>query len=376
MEEAGKYYNSLHPNVTVNVVETSQLDIQAKFNTAFASGQTSTLPDIVCAEDYLTMKNLVTFPGKFLPYDGKIDLSQFLDFKVQTGTYNGNHYSLPLDNGVAGQFVRKDIVEQAGFQVSDFDDLTWEQYIEKGRIVKQKTGITMLSTEDYAIIELMVRSTGNWYFDAQGKVNIRNNPVFKRIFELIKEMVDAGVLMRTPSWDAYVATVNNGSVAGVVNGCWMIGIINQEPSQSGKWRLIKPPRLSSFNSVNYSNVGGSNWMVLANTKYPDTAFDFLKTCYAEVNSPIHKVFQGVGYLTCFIPAAGLSFNNDPFPFFDGQRLYTDLSGYAKSVPVINYGAYTAEAREACTSALQEYLNGTSVETALNSAHRKVEFLTQ
>lgn len=51
MEEAEKIYQKDHPDVKVNVVETSWEDIQTKLTTAATSGQTDTLPDIILMND-------------------------------------------------------------------------------------------------------------------------------------------------------------------------------------------------------------------------------------------------------------------------------------------------------------------------------------
>jgi lactose/L-arabinose transport system substrate-binding protein len=45
---------------------------------------------------------------------------------------------------------------------------TWERFIELAKIVKEKTGIPMLSgtSNSSDLPSLMLQSTGTWYFDA------------------------------------------------------------------------------------------------------------------------------------------------------------------------------------------------------------------
>ena len=141
MNEAAKIYKADHPNVTVNVVETPWNDLQQKLITSLSANATSNLPDIILMQDNAIQKNVMTYPEAFVALNGKMDLSQFAQFKVDVGTIDGKHYGVPFDNGATGTFIRRDIVEQAGLKVSDFNDITWERFIELGKIVKAKTGI-------------------------------------------------------------------------------------------------------------------------------------------------------------------------------------------------------------------------------------------
>ncbi|MDR1948869.1 MAG: extracellular solute-binding protein [Spirochaetaceae bacterium] len=375
MQEAAKLYMQAHPNITVNVVETPWDDVQSKLITAVSSGQTASLPDIISMQDNAAQKNIINFTDAFIPFDGRIDLSQFAKFKVDIGSYNGKNYSFPLDNGASASFIRKDIVEQAGLKVSDFNDITWERYIELAKIVKQKTGIPMLSgmSNSSELPSLMLQSTGTWYFDAQGKANLQNNAPLKRILELNKEMIDSGIYIQVPDWNSYIATLNKGTVAGTINGCWIIGSIRAEASQSGKWAMVNTPRLSGYNSVNYSNNGGSSWMVLSNSRHPDVAMDFLNSIFASP-SPIHDIMLNTGLLSCWAPAGQSSLFTQSQEYFGGQKVFEELMAYAGKVPPINYGVYNYEARDAISRALTEYLQGSSLDSVLATAQKNVEFL--
>ena len=65
MEEAEKIYQKDHPDVKVNVVETSWEDIQTKLTTAATSGQTDTLPDIILMNDTALLNNVKNYPDLF-----------------------------------------------------------------------------------------------------------------------------------------------------------------------------------------------------------------------------------------------------------------------------------------------------------------------
>jgi lactose/L-arabinose transport system substrate-binding protein len=376
MNEAAKIYGQSAPNVTINVVETPWDDIQQKLITSLSARQTDNLPDIILMQDNAIQKNVMNYPNAFLPVNDKVDISQFAKFKLDVGSVDGKNYGVPFDNGTTGTFLRRDIVEAAGLQVSDFNDITWERFIELGKIVKEKTGIAMLSTvanaPDYIMI--MLQSAGVWLFDDQGNPYIQNNAVLKRGMEVYKELVDTGVCLPTADWNAYIATLNNGTVAAVINGCWIVGSITAESSQAGKWAVVNTPKFSTFQSANYSSQGGSGWMVLANSKNPDVAMDFLNKTFAGSVALYETILPTSGAIATWLPAANSPVYAQPNAFFGGQKIYEDLVAYAGKVPLVKYGAFNYEARDAVARAIVEYQQGASLDAALTTAQKNVEFL--
>jgi lactose/L-arabinose transport system substrate-binding protein len=374
MDEAAKIYKRTNPNVTVTVVETAWADLQQKLLTALSSGQTGSLPDIILMQDNAIQKNVTTYPKGFLPVNGKVDVSQFAQYKVDVGTINGQIYGVPFDNGATATFIRRDLVEQAGLKVSDFNDITWERFIELGKIVKQKTGAAMISAvgNENDIIPLMMQSAGTWFFDSQGKVNIVNNAVLKEAVKQYKAMVDAGIILLTADWNAYIGSLAN--VASTINGCWIVGSISAQTDLAGKWAVVNTPKLNVSGGVNYSSVGGSSWVVLGSTKYPDIALDFLSKTFAGSTELYETILPSSGAIATWLPASKSPVYGQPNAFFGGQKIYEDIVDYAGKVPKIKYGLFNYEARDAVARALAEIIQGTPVDTALANAQKNVEFL--
>jgi lactose/L-arabinose transport system substrate-binding protein len=376
MNEAGKIYHRDHANVTVNVVETPWNDISQKLTTSLSAKQTDSLPDIVLMQDNAIQKFITTYPNNFLPADGKVDLSSFAQYKVDVSTINGKPYSVPFDNGATATFLRGDIVEQAGLKVSDFDNITWDQFIDLGKTVKSKTGIAMISAvgNENDLVPIMLQSAGYWFFDDSGKVYIADNPALKEAARVYKAMVDAGIIMLVADWNAYIATLNSGTVASTVNGCWIIGSISAEASQSGKWAAVSTPRLNISGGVNYSNAGGSSWVVLANSKNPDTAFDFLASTFAGSAELYDTILPSSGAIATWLPASKSPVYAQPSAFFGGQKIYQDIVEYAGKVPKVKYGVFNYEARDNVALALADIVKGTAIDAALAKAQKDTEFL--
>lgn len=44
-------------------------------------------------------------------------------------------------------------------------------------------------------------------------------------------------------WDQYIASMNKGTAAGVIQGCWIMSSIQAADDQAGKWSIVNMPKL-------------------------------------------------------------------------------------------------------------------------------------
>lgn len=121
------------------------------------------------------------------------------------------------------------MLEQAGFTVDDFTDITWNDFMEKAKVVKEKTGQPILTSQAGSpdLVMEMLQSCGESLFNEDGSVNIVDNKALKPILEIYSQMVKDGTLVEVTDWDQYIASINNGTTAGVINGCWIMASIQQ-----------------------------------------------------------------------------------------------------------------------------------------------------
>ena len=146
MKEAEKVYQKDHPDFKLNIVETPWNDVQTKLSTAATSGDLSTLPDIFLMQDNAFQKNVLTYPDAFVDMESSgINYDDFAKAKTNYSIVEGKHYGVPFDNGTAIGVYRTDVLEEAGFTLKDFENITWDEYIEKGKVVLEKTGKPLLS---------------------------------------------------------------------------------------------------------------------------------------------------------------------------------------------------------------------------------------
>lgn len=380
MEEAGKLYKKTHPDFDLEVVETPWDDIQTFINTAGQSGKTDGMPDIMLIQDNAFQKNVMAYPDLFTDITKSgIDFSKFGKAKTAYSVIDGKNYGVPFDNGAVIGCYRTDILQEAGYTVDDFTDITWSQYLEMGKDILAKTGKPLLSCQagESDVIMMMLQSAGASLFDDKGNPDIVNNDVLKKVMETYIDLKKSGVLIEVNSWDEYVGTITNGTVAGTINGCWIMASIQTAEDQSGKWAITNMPKLEGVSgATNYSNNGGSSWAITSNCKNVDLAVDFLKSTFAGSVEFYETILPKSGALATYLPAADSDVYEEPQEFFGGAAVYKLITDFASKIPSNNTGPFYYEARNAVATAISNIINnGADIDSELKAAQENVEFYT-
>ena len=379
MYEAEKVYQKDHPNFKLNVVETPWDDIQTKVTTAATSGDLSTLPDIFLMQDNAFQKNVLAFPDVCMDLTNSgIDYSQFAAGKTAYSVIDGKNYGVPFDNGAVVACYRTDYLEQAGLTIDDFTDITFDQYLENGKKVLEATGKPLISMQagECDLLMMMMQSAGSSLFNEDGTANIVGNDTLKVVCETYKSLKDAGVLIEVNSWDEYISSMVSGDVAGTINGCWIMASIQTAEDQKGNWGLTNMPSLvGATGATNYSNNGGSSWAVTTNCKNQELAADFLASTFAGSTELYDNILPS-GALATWAPAGDSSAYGEPNEFFGGDAVSAKIVDFATKVPTNITGAYYYEARNAVATAITNYINGSDLETELQTAEQTVNFNMQ
>jgi len=373
MKEAGARYTAKHPDVTFKIVDMAKADIEQKLQTTLASGMTKSLPDIVLVEDYNAPKYLRSFPGAFEPLSGKIDHSGFAKYKVDLMTMDGKVYGLPFDSGVTGMYYRKDWIEKAGFTEKDMQNITWDRFIEIGKKVEAATGKKMLGIDpnDPGLVRIMMQSAGRWFFDKDGKLDIKDNPALKAALDVQARLFKANIVKPVAGWADYVGAVNKGDVASITTGVWITGTVKAEKSQSGLWAVAATPSLNLPGSVNASNLGGSSWYVLSSAKEKAAAIDFLNEVWAKDVDFYQGILAKNGAVGTLLASRGGKVYSEPDAFFGGATVWQSFSDWLNVIPSVNYGMYTYEGDAAVAAQLPGLMQGTPMEKVLENIHNQL-----
>ena len=367
MQEAAARYTAMHPDVTFNIVDFAKADLEQKLQAQLTSGTTEGLPDIVLIEDYGAQKYLLSFPGAFEPLNDKVDYSGFADYKVALATVDGKTYSLPFDSGVTGLFYRTDILKEAGYDAAALQDITWDQFIDIAKVVKEKTGHPMLGVDlnDAGALRILLQSAGKWYFTADGEVDIAGSEVFKAALTTYAKILQTPEIYKPVSgWTEYTGAFTTGETAAVFTGVWMTATI-KAANMSGQWGVAPLPRLDGVEGATHaSNLGGSSWYVLASSEEKAAAVDFLATVWGQDVDFYQKILIGQGALGSLLAAREGEAYKASDEYFGGQAVWQSFSDWLKEIPGVNYGVFTNEADAAVAAHLPTLAQGGSVDEAI------------
>ena len=377
MKQAEKAYQVDHPNFKLDIQEKVYSDIETALITAAEAGDYSTLPDIFLMQDNSFQKYATNYPDIFTDLtDSGIDFSEFSSAKVAYSTLDGKNYGIPFDNGAVIECLRTDMLEQAGFTVDDFTDITWNDFMEKAKVVKEKTGQPILTSQAGSpdLVMEMLQSCGESLFNEDGSVNIVDNKALKPILEIYSQMVKDGTLVEVTDWDQYIASINNGTTAGVINGCWIMASITANEDQSGKWAITNMPKLDGVDgATNYSNNGGSSWAISSNCKKQDLAIDFMKSTFAG-STALYDDIIAKGALSTWAPAGDSEAYAQPVAFFSDDPVYAKIVDFATKTPSNITGAFYYDARDAVGTALSNIIQtGADMDSEIQTAQETVEF---
>ena len=189
-------------------------------------------------------------------------------------------------------------------------------------------------------------------------------------------MVDNGHPGRAiPDWDQYIASMNDGKAAGVINGCWIMSSVQAAADQSGKWAIVNMPKLD-----------GIRWCYQLRKLRRRKLGRFLQLQEHRAGLRLPEEHLPVPVLNCtttccptpvlssYLPAAESDVYNQPSEFYGGQTVYKDIVEFAGQVPAFDCGAYYSDVRSALTDAVTNVVqNNADIDSEMQNAQDTVEF---
>lgn len=304
MEKAESLYQQEHPEFKLEITEYSWEKIKEKLKEAKEENDPEILPDIVLIRDNYIMDEDQgeMLKDLFLPLDESgIDFSKFDQEKVQQTTKDKEQYGLPFDLGTVVMALRSDLLEKAGYITDQFTDITWEQFCEYGKTVKEKTGIAMLTV-------------------------IRDRELQEMIPENIyREMKDSGVLIEVDSEDQYVSAITGEEAVAVIDTCHIFGEIMAASIAEGSWVVTDIP--AEENDSHYLTTGGCSWMVTKNTEKEEMVFDFLKETFGSSSELYAELMEDQGLMGSYLPLRETETYQHPVEYFSNQTLFILLTDF-------------------------------------------------
>ena len=377
---AAEKYESLYPEITVRVEEMEREEILYETKNMLSSGLYDRLPDIVMIEDYDAQDVLSTFSDEFVDLTDKVDSNKYVDYKTQLCSLEGRMYGIPFDSGTAAFFYRTDILEEAGYSSPALIDMTWDDFIRISRDVYLRTGKSMITMDptDMSITRVMMQSCGRWYVKEDGYTpDIVGNEAIAGALDVYHDLIATNGAKSVNGWNDFISAFQNGEVAGIITGCWIISNIKAVPEQSGKWRIAKIPVFDDIKGcVPASNVGGSSWYVLKNSGNSEAAADFAVSMLSEDDNLTEKLIGEIGLIPAVKDPSVYKNYDIEDPFFNGQKVTRFLSELAKEIPVVNYGRRTYEIEDILEAEFQADFGGTDHRECLRRVEEKAKAVSR
>ncbi|MET9252289.1 extracellular solute-binding protein [Streptomyces sp. NPDC048182] len=273
-EEAGLYkeYEKLHPDIDIQqtVVERNENYYPALVNHLTTN---SGLQDIQGVEVGNIAEVVQTQSAKLLDLSKYGKEMDFLDWKWQQATTKDKQtIGLGTDVGPMAICYRKDLFEQAGLptdrtEVGKLWAGDWSKLVQAGETYKKKApkGTTFLDSPG-GLLNAIVSSEKERFYDASGEVVYKTNPAIKAAFDLTakaaEEKITGNQTQFQPAWDT---TIANGKFAAMSCPPWMLGYIKgkSKPDAAGKWDVAAAPKAG--------NWGGSFLTVPKSGKHTEEA---------------------------------------------------------------------------------------------------------
>lgn len=365
LEDAAKLFQKEHPEVEFEFVEYSSGDIATKLATSLQTGQG--LPDIASVEGD-GLAGLVSNFGYALAdttetlADVKDD---FLPYKLEEVTFEGAQKAIPYDACPSMMFYRTDLFEKAGIVAEDIK--TWDDYLEAGKILKEKTGVDMLTMDfagDDGLYRQMLMQQGTFYLDNSGEIAL-NSEESKTATNMIKKINDAGILNNHKSWDDMITAYKNDTVATAVFGTWFIGTLKSSDIGNGLWNVMPMPAFEEGGSTSAVN-GGSDLVIPDKAENKEAALEFAKFA-AGTMEPTKNLFASYGQLPAYMPVLDDEVFNEGDPYFGDQAIWQPIIEEGKKATPPNYSAKYQDLKTlVCNNFSTILLNGADVDSTLET----------
>ncbi|MDH6626610.1 cellobiose transport system substrate-binding protein [Streptomyces sp. LBL] len=258
-KEAGLYteYEKLHPDIKIaeNVVERNENYYPALVNHLTTN---SGLQDIQAVEVGNIAEVVQTQASKLVDLSKApgVSKSAWLDWKwSQATTKDGQTVGLGTDIGPMAICYRKDLFQQAGLptdrtEVGKLWAGDWSKLVTAGENFKKKAPKgTYFMDSPGGLLNAIVSSEKDKYFDSSGKAIYKSNPAIKNAFDLTSKAATDGLVgaqtQFQPAWDT---TIANSKFAAVACPPWMLGYLKgkSKPESAGKWDVAAAPKAGNW----------------------------------------------------------------------------------------------------------------------------------
>ncbi|MFE2249578.1 ABC transporter substrate-binding protein [Streptomyces lavendulae] len=356
-------FNKKYPGIEVTVEDIGNPAIWDKITTGLAAHGQGLADVLHIGVDYLP-GYVEKFPGGLAdlgPLGANAYRDAFAQGMWQTVSPDGKRVNaLPWEANSAGFYYRADLFEKAGVDAGALQ--TWEETIEAGKEIKQKTGAHLLGIDKPAsqadaanFFQMLLQLQGSFYFSLSGEITL-DSPEAVKAMTLIKTMNDAGLVSDLAGgWNTLMSSLKQGTAAVLPMPTWFGGIIQEQvPEEAGKWKVRLPPAVRRGGST-AATVNSTHLAVSGSSKHQAAAWSFVEFVLTRPASQV-QIYKGKGIAPALMKAYDDAVFHEPSPFFSGQKKgEVFLEALKAPSSAFNYTADYARALKLVTDAQSKVL---------------------
>ena len=255
------------------------------------------------------------------------------------------------------------------------DIVTWDDFIEAGKTIKEKTGVAMMplaTARKDTTYRLLLMELGGFYFDEDGNTVV-NSPESVRAMDMIQQIYEADITVNDSSWDDFIAALSGNKIACVPEAVWLAGSIKDAaPDQAGKWGVMELPRFDRDAEAQGASNGGSVLAVPSSSESQEAAVEFVKFAMTDREGNVEG-FTNYGLYPSYIPALDSEVFQQGDEFFGGQKIYDLFNTVGKKVPMCNYTSNFAEAIDLSKNAVSKVtLDGADPQAVMDGLQEEMK----
>ncbi|MBA5851446.1 extracellular solute-binding protein [Clostridium sp. cel8] len=271
-ETAAEEFKKIHNQANINVKVSN--DIRENIDSLLKNKKSES--DILTVNDedldYVLdnyKSDILNLKSRVSSYKGSI-----LSNKIYNATVNGNIYAMPWDVLPELIVYRRDI-----FKTNDVnpDDIkTWQDYIEIGNKLKEKTGMNFMVNckSDSNLNMILANQLGTSYFNSDKELDFKSGK-WTKIFDLEKELYNNNLIVNVDSDDKLLSMAKDGDILTFIATPYLAYDLMNTMKSDDIWGVMKLPAFEPGGNESVS-VGGTNLVINKNSDNVDLSSEFIK----------------------------------------------------------------------------------------------------
>ncbi|SMP65284.1 sugar ABC transporter substrate-binding protein [Anoxynatronum buryatiense] len=347
-------YETIHPHIHINRQYIPFSDIKKKLVYAAALGE---MPDIILIDDpffqtLAAMDVLFDLTEAVMEWHNPQDI--FADIPLNSCTYNGDIFGLPMGVHNLALFYNQDMLENANLQPPE----TWDELL----LAAEK-----LTTEDVAGFKLTaVKNQQSIYtflpflWQTGSDLETLNDGGTLEALQFWKTMIDHGYMPQDILRDnsqTVMVQFSQGKVAMMVNSSWQVKLLKNFPHL--RWGVGKLPG----HHYDATSLGSENWAITATSSHKEAAWNFLK--FTQEKENLVPLLLRTGRL----PAQTKLLDEPEWQADEHLKVFIDSLDFSR---LGDYGVNYPEISVYLQDMLHQSLSGNQpVEEAVDEAYAKI-----